>query len=667
MSLSPATLTGEVRPGNDAGWLLSFHREREDGTVDDKPILEISRNDYYAEIQATLPGGLEGGAYTFTVEGLTDAHYAAIAQGKPDSPTVVRLYLFWRDTNSSVLGYLKNLSGLTDAFGLSGKDIPEALLAVLRIQSVTRRLGSRRYETVITARERLFDLAERTRLPQAVTGDTLEMALDQLLQGPARLRKEADYVFHGVTPNPACPPTAGPPASERRELEAGRTVLDTLRDLAAAMEAESGCHGRGLLLIRSGVLHLGVRPVPLEGEVRPVTFLQGLIETEALEPVPTDPNFDTSTGGAPPVRRQFRLTLKGRPDLKPGDLIEFDLPPEDVSTTTAGALGALGDLLSSPLLPTAEIIHPVQLYVQSVQHRLGRTSAFATVLTGVEVTGAEDAWDCHTPASRAPAGAEILGASASPETEAARAVLRAARRETDNASPTEVGEVRGMTTQGAEEPPAQTVTVWRGLQPGDGRSGQAHRLAVQRPSPGPATGVPYATPFAWGRCGLVLPRYPGTRVVVTHRGGRRDDPIEIGAVWESGHGPDSQPGDWWLSLPVGVPEQQRSTLAEDTVPAEHTGKVTNDLTDADGNRVIEVGELTVRVGRDTLGSAGTRPARGETDGVTIEHSSGARIVVKQDGTVLIEAAQDLELKAGGDIKMDAANVKVTVSGSMDVS
>jgi hypothetical protein len=333
----------------------------------------------------------------------------------------------------------------------------------------------------------------------------------------------------------------------------------------------------------------------------------------------------------------------------------------------AGALGALGDLLSSPLLPTAQIVNPVRLYVQSVQHRLGRASAFATVLTGVEVTGSEDAWDSHTPISGSPVLTETLGASANPETEAARAVLRAARRDADSASLTEVGEVRSMTTSGSAEPPAQTLTVWRGLQPGDGRSGQARRLPVQRPSPGPAAGVPYATPFAWGRCGLVLPRYPGTRVVVTHQGGRRDDAIDVGAVWESGHGPDSQAGDWWLSLPVGVPEQQRSTLADDAVPAEHTGAVTNDLTDADGNRVIEVGELTVRVGRDTLGKAGTRPPRGEEDGVTIEHSSGAKIVMKQDGTVLIEAAKNLELKAGGDIKLEATNVKVSVAGSMDVS
>jgi hypothetical protein len=184
----------------------------------------------------------------------------------------------------------------------------------------------------------------------------------------------------------------------------------------------------------------------------------------------------------------------------------------------------------------------------------------------------------------------------------------------------------------------------------------------------PVTAAAYTTPFAWGKCGLVLPRYPGTRVFVAYRNGLRNDPVEIGALWESGHGPDSQAGDWWLILPVGIPENERATIAEDKTPQEHTGKVSQDLIDADGNRVIEVGELTVRVGRDKLKKAGERPARGQADSVTIEHSGGgASITIDQNGKISIKG-KNIELDAGsGDIKMNAANVKVTVSGSMDIS
>jgi hypothetical protein len=173
----------------------------------------------------------------------------------------------------------------------------------------------------------------------------------------------------------------------------------------------------------------------------------------------------------------------------------------------------------------------------------------------------------------------------------------------------------------------------------------------------------------------VLPRYPGTRVVLLHRNGDADDPVDAGALWEAGHGPDAQPGDWWLVLPVGVPPGDREALPDEGAPAEHDGKASNDLVDADGNRVIEVGELTVRVGRDSLGGAGTRPARGDDGAVTIEHAdAGARIVIKQDGSVTIHAAADLQvsaggairLAAGGDIDLQGANVNVQVDGTMDV-
>ncbi|MEK8105538.1 hypothetical protein NKG94_11055 [Micromonospora sp. M12] len=52
----------------------------------------------------------------------------------------------------------------------------------------------------------------------------------------------------------------------------------------------------------------------------------------------------------------------------------------------------------------------------------------------------------------------------------------------------------------------------------------------------------YLTPFAWGGCGLILPRYPGTRVALAYRNGAPDDPVEVGALWPTGHAPVSQPG-----------------------------------------------------------------------------------------------------------------------------
>jgi hypothetical protein len=175
--------------------------------------------------------------------------------------------------------------------------------------------------------------------------------------------------------------------------------------------------------------------------------------------------------------------------------------------------------------------------------------------------------------------------------------------------------------------------------------------------------MPYLTPFAFGRAGLVLPWYPGTRVAVAHRHGDVDDPIVMGALWPAGDAPASEPGDWWLILPAAVPLGDRQARADGDAeePAAYTDKSTDDLVDADGNRVIEVGELTVRVGRAALDAAGTRPQRADDhQAVTIEHADGgSKIVMEASGQIRIEAATDLVIKA--------VNVKFQVTGTVDVS
>ena len=64
--------------------------------------------------------------------------------------------------------------------------------------------------------------------------------------------------------------------------------------------------------------------------------------------------------------------------------------------------------------------------------------------------------------------------------------------------------------------------------------------------------MPVVTPFAYGGYGLVLPRYPGERVLLADTGGGQDV-VDIGSVWDDGVMPPAEPGDWWLVLPVAVP------------------------------------------------------------------------------------------------------------------
>jgi hypothetical protein len=156
-------------------------------------------------------------------------------------------------------------------------------------------------------------------------------------------------------------------------------------------------------------------------------------------------------------------------------------------------------------------------------------------------------------------------------------------------------------------------------------------------------------------------------VVVTHRGGRTTDPIDVGAIWTVDRGPQSKPGDWWLILPVGV--EQRKSVGPDDVPAEHTGNVTDDLIDGDGARFIQVGGLTIRVGEKALRKTdGERPKGEDKQTILIEQADkGARISIDEDGTITIKSAKDIVLDAGsGKISLTAGDVDVKVSNAMDV-
>ena len=641
MAASISALANAVAVGNEAGWLLAFHGETL-GAVNVVPDLELGSDDYYAEIHATLPGGLAGGAYSIVVEGMTDGHYAAVRKAK-----VARLFLYWRDTNQTLLGYLANVTGLASLIaGARSATLSDYLVAELSIDAVMRRTGKRRYEAEITASERAFARLSAARLTSAIEDQPGSALLPALFSALGF----ASYQTHGTL--------------VKHRFAKGQSGTELLRDYARRLEEGTGKRGRGMLLIRNGTLHVGARPIPFGN--RPTIELSassGLIETSALGTVSADPNHDPPDDA--PMRRQFQLLLKGRPDLKPGDVVAFEPPPADGDDGS----GVLGDLVA--------MVYPfdlgggakVEMYVESVEHRLGRTSGFATTVTGVTV--GEDAWDTYSQLDGSTARTGARSGSATAVGRAAQAVHDAVAHAATERAGTTIGEVRAATTSGTGDPPAQTLRVLEGLAADDGEPHGARRLAVTNPSVNVSAGAPYASPFAWGKCGLVLPRYPGTRVVLTHRDGRRDDPIDIGALWhQSAAGPDSNAGDWWLILPVGIAQSSRGTAADTATLQPHSGKVSQDLIDADGNRIIEVGELTIRVGRSALANAGTRPTRhSDQDCVRIEHTAGgSSITMKPNGEILIVSNnQNLTLDAGsGTIKMIAATVDVAVSNNMNV-
>ena len=667
MSALPVDPTAPRLVGNDAGWQLVFLVEGENGQLGDT-LLSRGRADYYATILATLPGGLDGGNYTFVIEGMTNEDYKLLT---PHSARLaVKLYLYWRDT-SSITGRAANLAGLTDVidqFGSGREPAAASLVSVLKVLVLRRKVGTRRYEVVIEAREWVYDQLT-TRLSSTVGPKIGALATAKAVA--TALLGQDTLVKAYPDPDASGASSAQAPAETKRTADKGRTGIEHLIDLGLAMEnhvASRNRYGLGMYLIRNGVLHLGPDRLDLAGDTKDLTPETGFIEVQRNGSVQTDPTFaasKTDPNQKAPSRDLFEITLKGRPDLKPGDFVNIALPKEetpDDSLNLTGWAAGVSDIVRASFgsADDAAALNRL-LYVTGVTHRLSRTQGFVTTVSGLETPDRNGTWYTHSSDSRSERSRDVDG---SPDGRAASAMRRlisagGGRRML------EVGQVRAVHASG-EDPLAQTETVWRSLGVDDGDMYSAARVTFADDASAELTAMPYATPFAFGPCGLILPRYPGMRVLLEHRNGSSSDPIDIGALWDWGRAPDSQPGDYWLILPAAIPADQRSSLESDDTPANPVGKATNDLIDADGNRVIEVGTLTIRVGADALTDAGTRPAIGAST-VHIEHAKGSKITIDQDGNVTVHSAADLTLSAAGKMTLDASSVAVTVSSTMDVS
>lgn len=642
------------RVGHEAGWFLNFRLQ---SLLDvELPCLAIGAGDYHADIQAALPGGLDGGTYRFVVEGITNEHFQRLdnAWSKGRGALLVDLYLNWRDIGGGAARYLSNLAGLGDGLDtLSGVPADSFRVARLVVCRLSRRVGQRRYEAVVEAREAVYERLSQALQSQPSPGsDPLGAALEV-----ARLLS-VDVEPHRLPAE--VPPAEAPPVSTM----AGSTGLQAMADLDIAMSEHYRRSGRGMLLIRDGKLHIGPNRIPLHG-TEPVLLDDsgGLVQVETTGISQSDANLVGQAGTPQRSRQQFTLTLKGRPDLRPGDVVQFVNPAPNQVTTPRSFADAVGGLLGSFTGASDLTGSLVQAYVSSVSHVQSRSAGFVTTLAVVE-TPSGDEWD--EPSLTSWRGRRSPDLSATPDGKVADAIGQLVG---PSGRALAVGEVRAAHLESGSEPPSQTVDLWVGLAPGDGLPFRARRLPVARSQPSRLSGVPYVTPFAWGKCGLVLPRYPGTRVVLGHRGGDADDPLELGALWESGHGPDAQAGDWWLSLPAAVPAAARGALADASVPEEPTSHASHDLTDADGARVIEVGRLTIRVLPSQLPEPGVRPVPPEeaSQHVTIEHQNGSRIVISENGDITIESKGNLTLSATKALNINADQVNVKVTNTMDVS
>jgi hypothetical protein len=682
---------GAALTGNWPGYVLTFHRVGPGGTLLESAPVVLHSDVYEAEIDVGLAGGIERTGASIVLVGLSDADHRQLAERAGGAPVlaVVRVHLFWRDANRTVGGYLDNLLGAggldavlsAAATGGSATDgLRPVRIADLTVTGVSRRRGTRRYETVITGVERI----------RARTSVTLSEPVSVTGLGTAA-RKLADLAGIPVRVEPIVAATATDPDGLPFTAARGQSVRTALNRLGERIEQVTGKYGRGMLMIQDGVLHVGPRPIPLGADPWPLSWSTGLLSVEALAPYGVDPAADPETADlAGPVPRpgnvnrrdQWKITLRGRPDIKPGHVVSVVPPPGEGDTGTEPGLGAaLFGGFAAPLLDADDGAARVTGYVTGVSHRLDRSAGFITVLTALALGSGDDGWDQRPAPTTTTQAKGDTGAAEERPTGAARLGSELDRKIAERLATVEiaeVGEVRAV-RPASDGPRADTqrLTLWQGTDPAtDGDTAAAVRLPIERRQPLEKTGVPYATPFAWGKCGLVLPRYPGTRMLSLYRHGLPEDPVAVGALWSAGEGPDAHAGDWWLSLPVGVPEQKRTSVDHTQTPAAHTGPVSNDLVDADGHRVIEVANLRVRIGADGLNDAGTRPEPAPDDTVlSIEHSDGTTVLtIDKNGAVHLVAKGALHLSGNGisldagsgDVSIKAANVAVKVSQQMTV-
>jgi hypothetical protein len=132
---------------------------------------------------------------------------------------------------------------------------------------------------------------------------------------------------------------------------------------------------------------------------------------------------------------------------------------------------------------------------------------------------------------------------------------------------------------------------------------------------------PIVSPFAWRKCGLVTPVYPGMKALLAHNLNLHDDAMVVGFLWSEKPAfepPQNKEGDWWLCLPIDF---------DTTNPPADSAKAVNDLIANNGKRVIEVKGLKITIGADALKTVGARPTEGNDGECLIEHASGTKILI----------------------------------------
>lgn len=307
----------------------------------------------------------------------------------------------------------------------------------------------------------------------------------------------------------------------------------------------------------------------------------------------------------------FSFLIAGDPGLRPGQKILTDID---------GYEGAAGD----------------EFRVDSVVHRWSVSEGYVCEGVAKKV--------CLDANSGRVAG---TGKVPTPD-EIAASLTLIVQRQTRRGGSTEVAKVQAYQPGSASDPLKHRATLYTGQHFDPTETQPSVRGEVDNDQAQLAHGAPMVSPFAWRKCGLVVPVYPGMRALLSHNLNLPEDVLVSGFLWSEDPAlepPQSKEGDWWLCLPIDF---QASSPPSDST------KAVNDLVTNTGKRVIDAKGLKITIGTSKLGNVGERPAEGADDELLIEHKSGTKLTIE----------------AGGDVKLEAKKVSIkgdlTIEGDVEI-
>lgn len=653
-------------------WTLRFFSELDGGVpnTDGPALLTVNHRSHIADISISLIGGLTAGRVEINLGRLNTADFEKLVLAQLSEPDAdsrrrtmrarqifVAVQIYWKDPVKDALDF---------------EDLEP--IEVFRVTSLKREVAGLEVMTRIIGRRALYDRIAALNMPSGdgiVPTDTLSRVGVAL--SAVGLREEIDFkIYHGL-PGAEAPPNP-------QSIAPGSPLLSTLAKLREQMVRRAPYRrGRSLYLIRNGMLHVGpYRPIPHDGPtaIKPMDAAHGLISVVENGVSSSLSASETAIEATPEERKNYTLRCAGRSDLLPGDVVSFAAPSE-----AAGLFGGFG----LPALPGGAGLGDegtVTLYVSAITHQFNTTVGWLTEVSGVSVTGTpvgEAAWDVVQTRHGTPPATDESGQPITGEDAVGQAVGRRITEAIAAIPSSTIAEVRdhALETQISThvETAAQTMTLLRGFIDESGPH-QSRLDEIDRAGNDIQMNVPYATSFAWGPFGHVLPRYPGMRLLLVNNNSNANDPVDVGALWRtntdaaSAAPTNTEPGDWWLMLPAFETGPPPAASGTEEVSPEPDTKATHDLITARGDRVIQVAGFTIRaVTGSALTPPATRPELGAGDGGILikQEDTGAEIRINPDGSIEIISSAALTITTQNNVEIAAGENLILTGNNIELN